>query len=118
MWAGPPRSWAPSRIRSTTPTSTTSTPATQRPHWLAAGRGGADDDIALGHQDARTLRVDAGRNPVRIDEAAEVAFAEHFLGVPLEDVAEEAAIAGLPELGRSHDGLGGVDATKLLLYCE
>ena len=40
----------------------------------------------------RPLRVDAERNRVRIVGAAQAAFAEHGLDVPLEDVAEDAGV--------------------------
>ena len=40
----------------------------------------------------RPLRVDAERNRARIVEAAEVAFAQHGLDVPLEDVAQDAGV--------------------------
>jgi len=40
----------------------------------------------------RPLRVDAERNRARIVEAAQAAFAEHGLDVPLEDVAEDAGV--------------------------
>src|SRR5450759_3121061 len=40
----------------------------------------------------RPLRVDAERNRARIVEAAQAAFAEHGLDVPLEDVAEGAGV--------------------------
>ena len=48
--------------------------------------------MAPSRVDARTLRVDAERNRARIVEAAEAAFAEHGLDVPLEDVAEGAGV--------------------------
>jgi len=51
-----------------------------------------DAPMAASREDARTLRVDAERNRVRIVEAAEAAFAEHGLGVPLEDVAGDAGV--------------------------
>jgi AcrR family transcriptional regulator len=41
---------------------------------------------------ARPLRVDAERNRARIVEAAESAFAERGLDVPLEDVADHAGV--------------------------
>ena len=40
----------------------------------------------------RQLRVDAARNRSRIVEAAQTAFAEHGLDVPLEDVAAQAGV--------------------------
>lgn len=40
----------------------------------------------------RPLRVDAERNRARIVEAAQSAFAEHGLDVPLEDVAQGAGV--------------------------
>src|SRR6266540_3249035 len=43
-------------------------------------------------ENARRLRVDAERNRGRIVEAAQLAFAEHGLDVPLEDVAENAGV--------------------------
>lgn len=41
---------------------------------------------------AGPLRIDAERNRSRIVEAAQADFAEHGLGVPLEDVAEHAGV--------------------------
>jgi AcrR family transcriptional regulator len=43
-------------------------------------------------QATKPLRVDAERNRGRIMEAAQAAFAEHGLGVPLEDVAGRAGV--------------------------
>jgi AcrR family transcriptional regulator len=44
------------------------------------------------NQETRPLRVDAERNRARIVEAAQAAFAEHGLDVPLEDVAGGAGV--------------------------
>lgn len=43
-------------------------------------------------ENARPLRVDAERNRARIVEAAQAAFAEQGLDVPLEDIAEHAGL--------------------------
>jgi AcrR family transcriptional regulator len=48
--------------------------------------------VELPDQPTKSLRVDAERNRGRIVEAAQAAFAERGLDVPLEDVAERAGV--------------------------
>jgi AcrR family transcriptional regulator len=48
--------------------------------------------VTTDHREVRGLRVDAERNRRRVMEAAQAAFAEHGLDVPLEAVAERAGV--------------------------
>jgi AcrR family transcriptional regulator len=48
--------------------------------------------MGMTDQATRPLRVDAERNRTRIVEAAQTAFAEHGLDVPLEEVADGAGV--------------------------
>jgi AcrR family transcriptional regulator len=48
------------------------------------------EDVEEGHE--RLKRADARRNQVQILEAAELSFAEHGIGVPIDDIARRAGV--------------------------